>query len=281
MHRTFNCGIGMVLVVAPRARPRAPSTLLGHGVPAWEIGTIVARAGGAPRRPSVDLRTCRQSGRPVPMKSAVILISGRGSNMQALVEAKPGLDFRAVISNRPGGQGPRVGRVAGHRDARRGPQGLRLARGVRCRPGAGHRRLRARLPLPRGLHAHPHRGLHRPLPAPHPEHPSLAPARRSRACDTHRRALEAGVKLHGATVHFVTPALDHGPILVQAAVPVLAGDTEETLAGARAGAGAPHLSAGGALARRGARGIRGPPMSSRCAGSGVATDWAIAPRDPP
>jgi phosphoribosylglycinamide formyltransferase-1 len=59
-------------------------------------------------------------------------------------------------------------------------------------------------------------------------HPSLLPA--FPGLHTHRKALEAGVRIHGCTVHFVTPALDQGPILTQAAVPVEAGDTEETLA---------------------------------------------------
>ena len=59
-------------------------------------------------------------------------------------------------------------------------------------------------------------------------HPSLLPA--FPGLHTHRRALEAGVRLHGATVHFVTPSLDDGPIVAQAAVPVLDGDTEESLA---------------------------------------------------
>jgi phosphoribosylglycinamide formyltransferase-1 len=59
-------------------------------------------------------------------------------------------------------------------------------------------------------------------------HPSLLPA--FTGLDTHRRALAAGVKLHGCTVHFVTAELDHGPIIAQAAVPVLDGDTEEALA---------------------------------------------------
>jgi phosphoribosylglycinamide formyltransferase-1 len=59
-------------------------------------------------------------------------------------------------------------------------------------------------------------------------HPSLLPA--FQGLHTHRRALEQGVKLHGCTVHFVTPALDHGPIVIQAAVPVLPGDDEATLA---------------------------------------------------
>jgi phosphoribosylglycinamide formyltransferase-1 len=61
-------------------------------------------------------------------------------------------------------------------------------------------------------------------------HPSLLPA--FTGLNTHARALTEGVKIHGCTVHFVTPNLDKGPIIIQAAVPVLPGDTEETL-GAR------------------------------------------------
>ncbi len=59
-------------------------------------------------------------------------------------------------------------------------------------------------------------------------HPSLLPA--FPGLHTHRQALAAGVRVHGCTVHFVTPQLDHGPIIIQAAVPVLAGDDENTLA---------------------------------------------------
>ncbi len=59
-------------------------------------------------------------------------------------------------------------------------------------------------------------------------HPSLLPA--FTGLHTHRRAIEAGCKLAGATVHFVTPTLDHGPIIAQAVVPVLPGDTPEALA---------------------------------------------------
>lgn len=58
-------------------------------------------------------------------------------------------------------------------------------------------------------------------------HPSLLPA--YSGMHTHKRALQDGVKIHGCTVHFVTPDLDHGPIIIQAAVPVLSGDTEQTL----------------------------------------------------
>ncbi|MEO8442113.1 MAG: phosphoribosylglycinamide formyltransferase, partial [Betaproteobacteria bacterium] len=59
-------------------------------------------------------------------------------------------------------------------------------------------------------------------------HPSLLPA--FTGLHTHRRALEAGVKVHGCTVHFVTPELDHGPIVIQAAVPVHDDDSEDALA---------------------------------------------------
>lgn len=59
-------------------------------------------------------------------------------------------------------------------------------------------------------------------------HPALLPS--FRGLDTHRRAIEAGVKLHGCTAHFVTPEVDSGPIIAQAAVPVLSGDSEQALA---------------------------------------------------
>ncbi len=59
-------------------------------------------------------------------------------------------------------------------------------------------------------------------------HPSLLPA--YPGIDTHQRALQNGVKIHGCTVHFVTPDLDHGPIIIQAAVPVLCDDTPQSLA---------------------------------------------------
>src|SRR5690606_34768253 len=61
-------------------------------------------------------------------------------------------------------------------------------------------------------------------------HPSLLPS--FKGLDTHKRALEAGMRIHGCTVHFVTPEMDGGPIIAQAAVPVLVGDSEDDL-GAR------------------------------------------------
>jgi phosphoribosylglycinamide formyltransferase-1 len=108
-------------------------------------------------------------------------------------------------------------------------------------------------------------------------HPSLLPA--FPGLHTHRRALEAGVKVHGATVHLVTAALDGGPIITQGVVPVLAGDTEERLA-ARVlqvehriypqavrwlAEGRIRFAAGGVVQVRGA---------------GVSTDTMVSPRNP-
>ena len=213
------------------------------------------------------------------MKSAVILISGRGSNMQALVEAKPGLEFRAVISNRPAAAGLDwaaaqgiATRVVDHKaHASRDDFDAALARAVDAfAPDylflAGFMRI-----LGAGfIDRYPRRILN--------IHPSLLPC--FPGLDTHRRALEAGVKLHGATVHFVTPALDHGPILVQAAVPVLGADTEESLAARvlaqehRIYPQAARWLAEGRVEFRGADVVQ-------VRGSGVETDWAISPRDLP
>ena len=161
------------------------------------------------------------------MKSIVILISGRGSNLRAIVES--GLQVGAVISNVADAAGLDFARARGiatevveHRaflsreafDAelaaaieRHAPGIVTLAGFMRILTDGFVRRYEGRL-----INIHP----------------SLLPA--YPGLHTHRRALEDGVKIHGCTVHFVTPRLDHGPIIVQAAVPVLPGDTEEALA---------------------------------------------------
>lgn len=159
----------------------------------------------------------------------VILISGRGSNMLAMVEA--GLPVAAVISNRADADGLEyaAGRgiataVVPHRDyATREAFDAALAQAIDgFRPDlvalAGFMRI-----LTEGFVL---RYQGRLLNI----HPSLLPA--FPGLDTHAKALAAGVKLHGCTVHFVTPQLDHGPIVIQAAVPVLPQDEEVTL-GAR------------------------------------------------
>ena len=157
----------------------------------------------------------------------VILISGRGSNMQAMVEA--GLPVAAVISNRADAAGLAyaAGRGIGtavvpHRDyATREAFDAALAQAIDgFRPElvalAGFMRI-----LTEGF-VRRYQGRMLNI------HPSLLPA--FPGLDTHARALAAGVKLHGCTVHFVTAELDHGPIVIQAAVPVLPHDDEAALA---------------------------------------------------
>ena len=163
------------------------------------------------------------------MKSIVALISGRGSNLQALLEAKLPARFAAVISNRPGAAGLEFARAQGietrildHRQfASRESFDAQLIQIIDAyQPDlvvlAGFMRI-----LTRGFVEHYHGRLIN-------IHPSLLPA--FPGLHTHRHALEEGVKLHGCTIHFVRPDVDHGPIIAQAAVPVLPSDDEATLA---------------------------------------------------
>ena len=163
------------------------------------------------------------------MKRIVILISGRGSNLQSILDAKLDAQIAAVISNNPAARGIEIARsadvdtaVIDHRafpdrasfeavladkvDSYR-PDLLVLAGFMRILTEGFIKRFRNRIMN---------------------IHPSLLPA--FPGVDTHRRALHEGVRIHGCTVHFVTPDLDHGPIVVQAAVPVLPGDDEDRLA---------------------------------------------------
>jgi phosphoribosylglycinamide formyltransferase-1 len=159
--------------------------------------------------------------------SVVVLISGRGSNLQAILEA--GVPVGAVISNRADAKGLMLAerhgvitRVVPHHEfASREAFDAALAEEIerhapRLVALAGFMRI-----LTPGFVA---RYAGRLVNI----HPSLLPA--FPGLDTHQRALAAGVKLHGCTVHFVTADLDHGPIIVQAAVPVRAGDTAASLA---------------------------------------------------
>ena len=167
------------------------------------------------------------------MKNIVILISGRGSNMEALIAARDAgqlpVNIAAVISNRPDAAGletaARAGIVTHYVDHKGFAERDRFdAALAECIDGfapdlvvlAGFMRI-----LSDGFVRH-YAGRLMNI------HPSLLPA--FPGLHTHRRALEEGVRIHGCTVHFVTPALDHGPIVIQAAVPVVDGDDEATLA---------------------------------------------------
>jgi len=166
------------------------------------------------------------------MKNIVILLSGRGSNMEAIVRAcaSEGWDARvaAVVSNRPDAPGLAFAQERGIATAvvdhtlfpDRDAFDAELARVVaEFAPDVIVLAGFMRILTPAFVSRFERRILN--------VHPSLLPA--FTGLHTHRRAIEAGCKLAGATVHFVTPELDHGPIIIQAVVPVLPGDTEATL----------------------------------------------------
>jgi phosphoribosylglycinamide formyltransferase 1 len=167
-------------------------------------------------------------------KRVAVLISGRGSNMTALIEAAKAQDYPAeivlVISNRPDASGLVRARAAGiatalidHKPFGNDRAGFDRALDAELQKHrielvclAGFMRLLT----PWFVARWSGRLIN--------IHPALLP--QFTGLRTHRRALEAGVKQHGATVHFVVPETDAGPIIAQDSVPVLPDDTEETLA---------------------------------------------------
>ncbi len=163
------------------------------------------------------------------LKRIVILISGRGSNMAALLGAALPAQICAVISNDPTALGLQTAAQHGittlavdHRAyTQRTDFDAALMQAIDAQRAdlvvlAGFMRI-----LTAAFVQHYHGRMIN-------IHPSLLPS--FPGLHTHRQALAAGVRVHGCTVHFVTPQLDHGPIILQAAVPVLADDDEATLA---------------------------------------------------
>jgi len=167
-------------------------------------------------------------------KRVAILISGRGSNMSALIEAAKAKNYPAeialVLSNRPDAAGLEFAHAAGiqtrvidHRDFGKdrvafdaAVQAVLLQHRIDIVCLAGFMRLLTSS----FVSAWQGRMLN--------IHPALLPA--FKGLHTHQRALEAGAKIHGATVHFVAPEMDSGPIIAQGAVAVRADDSEESLA---------------------------------------------------
>lgn len=159
--------------------------------------------------------------------SIAVLISGRGSNLRALVAA--GLPIACVVSNRANAAGLDLSRAQGipsvalsHENyATREAFDAAVADEIdRCRPKLVALAGFMRILTPAFTTRYAGRLLN--------IHPSLLPA--FPGLHTHERALEAGAKIHGCTVHFVTADLDHGPIVIQAAVPVHPDDDAEHLA---------------------------------------------------
>lgn len=162
-----------------------------------------------------------------------ILISGRGSNLKALIEAAKAADYPAeiavVISNRPAAEGLRHAQDADiptevidhtkYKDRAAFEAALDAAlrnKGIQLVCLAGFMRILN----PEFVNSWRNRLIN--------IHPSLLPA--YKGLHTHQRVLEDGARLTGCTVHFVRPEMDDGPIIIQAAVPVLPDDTEEILA---------------------------------------------------
>ena len=175
----------------------------------------------------------------ISRKRVAILISGRGSNMAALIAAAADPHYPAEI----------VGVISDKADA--AGLGLAAARGVPTQviaradhAGKGEHDAAIDAALAKhGAEIVALAGYMRLLTTPFVEkwqgrmvniHPALLPS--FKGLDTHRRALEAGMRVHGCTVHFVTPEMDDGPIIAQAAVPVMLGDDADALAARQQGA---------------------------------------------
>ena len=163
------------------------------------------------------------------MKRYVILISGRGSNMRALLDAElPGI-CAAVISNRPDAAGLALAATRGIATVTVDHRGFAAREDFDAALATGIERHAPDLVLLAGFMRILGDGFVRRFEGRLVNiHPSLLPA--FPGLKTHARALAAGVRVHGCSVHFVTPALDGGPIIAQAAVPVQAGDDEAGLA---------------------------------------------------
>ena len=170
---------------------------------------------------------------PLPI---VVLISGAGSNLRGDRRAGASrrrcrCEIRAVISDRAGRAGPRVGRCRGPRQT-----AVVAAREFADRAAfdaalaAERRPPRARTGGARGLHARAGRRFRRTATPAGCSTSTRRCCREHRGLHTHRRALEAGDRVHGASVHFVTPELDGGPVVLQARVPVRDDDDEARLA---------------------------------------------------
>ncbi|XP_041115821.1 trifunctional purine biosynthetic protein adenosine-3-like [Polyodon spathula] len=249
MGRTFNCGLGSVLVVGCEAADEVLRELKNHEE-AWVIGTVTLQQPGGERvlirnllrslqsgSRGTPVSTGLQSGAPqdcAPQRRArvAVLISGTGTNLQALIEQvkKPwsSAEIVLVISNRPGVEGLKKAALAGiqtrvvdHKQY-----------GSRAEFDSTIERVLEEFSVEVVCLA----GFMRILSGPFVRkwsgkllnvHPSLLPS--FKGVNAHRQVLQAGVRVSGCTVHFVAEEVDAGAIIVQEAVPVMVGDTEDSL----------------------------------------------------
>uniref|UniRef100_A0AAQ4R9W0 Trifunctional purine biosynthetic protein adenosine-3 n=1 Tax=Gasterosteus aculeatus aculeatus TaxID=481459 RepID=A0AAQ4R9W0_GASAC len=232
MARTFNCGLGAVLVVAPEDA----QTVLCQFKPneeAWIVGSLVHKQQGAKQVVVRNLKHRLQVGRTAP--SGELSSSGMfvpGTNLQALIEQakhpSSSAEIVVVISNRPGVLGLKKASLAGIQTRvvdhklygsrtefdgtidrvleEFGVELVCLAGFMRILTGSFVKKWNGKL-----LNIHP----------------SLLPS--FKGMNAQKQALQAGVRVTGCTVHFVAEEVDAGAIIVQESVPVLAGDTEESL----------------------------------------------------
>ncbi|KAM4711422.1 trifunctional purine biosynthetic protein adenosine-3-like [Anableps anableps] len=246
MARTFNCGLGAVLVVAPADAQRVLRQLQAHDE-AWIVGSLVHKQPGASPvvvrnlkqsllnagKPEVENGGCHGNGPAAHKRMRVgVLISGTGTNLQALIEQakrpSSSAEIVVVISNRPGVQGLKRASLAGIQTRvvdhklygsraefdgtidrvleEFGVELVCLAGFMRILTGTFVKKWNGKL-----LNIHP----------------SLLPS--FKGVNAQKQALQAGVRVAGCTVHFVAEEVDAGAIMVQEAVPVVVGDTEETL----------------------------------------------------
>uniref|UniRef100_A0A673C4K2 Trifunctional purine biosynthetic protein adenosine-3 n=1 Tax=Sphaeramia orbicularis TaxID=375764 RepID=A0A673C4K2_9TELE len=249
MARTFNCGLGAVLVVSPPDAPRVLEQLQAQE-DAWIVGSLSQKQPGAE---PVVVRNLRQSLTNAGLKSGAaeknggchgdsstarkrtrvgVLISGTGTNLQALIEQTKSpfsaAQIVVVISNRPSVQGLKRASLAGiptrvvdHKlygsraEFDSTIDGVLEEFGVELVCLAGFMRILT----PNFVKKWNGKLLN--------IHPSLLPS--FKGVNAQRQALQAGVRISGCTVHFVAEEVDAGAIIVQEAVPVLRGDTEDTL----------------------------------------------------
>uniref|UniRef100_A0A3P8T740 Trifunctional purine biosynthetic protein adenosine-3 n=1 Tax=Amphiprion percula TaxID=161767 RepID=A0A3P8T740_AMPPE len=239
MARTFNCGLGAVLVVAPVDAQRVLRQLQAHEE-AWIVGSLAHKQPGEldrkcnDKHPELSPEQTNKVGSVTPRKRTRVgvLISGTGTNLQALIEQakrpSSSAEIVVVISNRPGVQGLKRASLAGiqtrvvdHKlygsraefDAtidrvleEFGVEMVCLAGFMRILTGTFVKKWNGKL-----LNIHP----------------SLLPS--FKGVNAQKQALQAGVRVAGCTVHFVAEEVDAGAIIVQEAVPVMGGDTEESL----------------------------------------------------